>query len=478
VAGRFGGGIVILQNEAMEAKRGMSEMEQAIVLNTEMDRKVFAWLERNLGPVTQFAAHARWRSGWDAEVTRDGKPLPLYIRGPRGDNYTSPIDMDQEAAIHRAYLANGISVPRAIAVIEHPNSLVLERIPGMINTAMIPNADVRRQVRESFIETVAEIHKLPLEAFAEVGLEVPTGADAVSRNLYAASEAIFDRLIGRPWPLMRFTANWLRRHVPQDRTRAAFINPDAGQFLFEDGRVTGLIDFEMSSFGDPAAELAGMRLRDTSEPLGDLSALYDHYEKVSGDRITKQLIEYHTAGFCGVNGFMLWPLAFSSTPEQDYVAYLNFAVATTRWSYTAMAAHMGLVLTEPHTPAARPMGFDRAGLHLVRQIEGLPASDAATLYSRDSAAALALYQQRWLTYGADILDADLSDTAALIGRRPADQADMMAQLEAFVAQVGPKEDARLIQHFHNWLRRQDFLLTGCGIASTFVGLDLQIIPER
>lgn len=456
----------------------MSETEHTIVLNTEMDHKVFAWLDSNLGPVTQFAAHARWRTGWDAEVIRDGEPLPLYIRGPRGDNYTSPIDMDQEAAIHRAYLANGIIVPRAIAVIENPNSLVLERLPGLINTATITDPDVSRRVREAFIEIVAEIHRLPLDAFAEVGLEVPIGADAVSRNLYAASETIFDRLIGRPWPLMRFTASWLRRHVPQDRTRAAFINPDAGQFMFEHGRVTGLIDFEMSSFGDPAAELAGMRLRDTSEPLGDLSALYDHYEKISGDRITKQLIEYHTAGFCGVNGFMLWPLAFSSTPEQDYVAYLNFAVATTRWSYTAMAAHMGLALTEPQIPTASPMGFDQAGAHLVRQIGDLPASDAATTYSRESAAALARYQQRWLTYGADILDADLADTAALIGHRPADQVDMMAQLEAFVAQAGPDDDARLIQHFHNWLRRQDFLLTGCGIASTFVGLDLQIIPER
>ena len=266
--------------------------------------------------------------------------------------------------------------------------------------------------------------------------------------------------------------------MPKDRTRAAFINPDAGQFLFDGDRVTGLIDFEMSSFGDPAAELAGMRLRDTSEPLGNLSALYDHYEKVSGDRISKQVIEYHTAGFCGVNGFMLWPLAFTSTQEQDYMAYLNFAVATARWSYTAMARHIGLQLIEPREPVVREMGFNQAGSHLVRQIGTLPAPDDQTAYSRDSAAALALYQQRWLTYGADVLDADLDDTAALIGQRPTDQDDMMEKMEAFVLKVGPEYDADLIQYFHNWLRRQDFLLTGCGIASGFVGLDLQIVPER
>jgi aminoglycoside phosphotransferase (APT) family kinase protein len=456
----------------------VSEAQQPIILNGYMDRKVFAWLESNLGKVTLFAPHARWRTGWDAEVSRDGVLLPLYIRGPRGENYTSPINMTQEAAIHRAYLANGIPVPKVVALIDDPEALVLERIPGIINTGAIADGNTQKKVRTEFVEIMAAIHRLPPKAFAEVGLDVPQSADAVSRNLYAASEAIFDRLIGRPWPLMRFTAGWLRRNVPLDRTRAAFINPDAGQFMFEGDRVTGLIDFEMSSFGDPAAELAGMRLRDTSEPLGDLSALYDHYEKVSGDRISKQLIEYHTAGFCGVNGFMLWPLAFTSTPEQDYMAYLNFAVATARWSYTAMAAHMGLQLSEPREPVPHAMGFDQAGAHLVRQIGRLPAADDQTAYSRDSAAALALYQQRWLTYGADVLDADLDETAALIGQRPADQDDMAEKLEAFVLQAGPEQDARLIQHFHNWLRRQDFLLTGCGIASAFVGLDLQIIPER
>ena len=175
---------------------------------------------------------------------------------------------------------------------------------------------------------------------------------------------------------------------------------------------------------------------------------------------------------------MLWPLAFTSTPDQDYAAYLNFAVATTRWSYTAMAAHEGIVLAEPRLPVARPTGFAQAGAHLVRQIGAMPGADAPTAYARDAAAALALYQQRSLTYGADVLEADLADTAALIGTQPSGRDEMMERLEAFVGQAGPDDDARLIQHFHNWLRRQEFLLTGCGIAAYNVGLDLQVIPER
>ena len=58
----------------------MSQNPPAIVANSETDRKVIVWLERNLGPVTRFAPHARWRAGWDAEVVQDGKPLALYMR--------------------------------------------------------------------------------------------------------------------------------------------------------------------------------------------------------------------------------------------------------------------------------------------------------------------------------------------------------------------------------------------------------------
>jgi aminoglycoside phosphotransferase (APT) family kinase protein len=453
-------------------------MHQPIVIDGDMDRAVHDWLTAKLGNVVAFRRHARWRIGWDAEVEAEGKRTALYIRGPRGDNYVSPIDMAQEAAIHRAYLANGIPAPRPIAVIDDPCSLVLERLPGTINTDTISDPTTRQRVRDAFIETIARQHQIPLNEFAEVGLEIPVGADAVSRNLYEASEAIFDTLIGRPWPLMRFVGRWLKRHVPQDRTRAAFINADAGQFMFEGDRITGLIDFEMSAFGDPAAELAGMRLRDTAEPFGDLSALYDHYEKLSGDRITKRLIEYHTAGFCGVNGFMLWPLAFSSTREQDYMAYMQFAVATSRWCVKAMAEHAGINLTEPPVPVASPMGFEQAGCHLVRQIGNLPADDANVAYDRDSAAALAQYQHRWLTYGASVLEADLADCETLTGKRAKNQNDMMQLVENFVLHAGEADDARLIQHFHNWLRRQDFLLTGCGAASSFVSRDLQIIPRR
>ncbi|CAM8626272.1 phosphotransferase [Sphingobium sp.] len=442
------------------------------------DRKVFDWLTQNMGVVTGFVRHPRWRPGWDAQVIRDGVVTPLYIRGPRGDSYVSPVDMIQEGEIHRAFEANAIPAPRLLGVIDDPLSLVLEHIPGRINSATIADEDVRRQVREAYIALIARLHQVPLAAFAKVGLPVPTSAQDIALALYQPAIDIFHKTIGRPFPLMRFIADWLHRNVPRDRTKAAFINPDAGQFLFEDDRVTGLIDFEVSSFGDPAAELAGLRIRDTAEPLGDISALIDHYERLTGDRISKRLIEYHTAGFCGVNGFLLWPLAFQSSPEQDYVAYMQFAVSATRFSISAIAAHDGVALTDPDLPVPRQIGFDEAARKLVAQVEALPGGSAAADYQRDSAAALARYLRRWATYGAQVAAADMDDVEALLGQRFDDDDAAMAALDAFVAQAGPEMDSALTRHFHRWLKRQNFLLRDCGDNYRYIDFDLQPIPPR
>lgn len=445
-----------------------------------MDRKVFDWLTANMGRVTAFERQARWRPGWNVVVERDGKSVPLYVRGPRGDTYVSPVDMFQEAEIHHAFERNGIPAPRVHGMIADPLCIVMDMLPGRINSATIADPQLQAQVRDRFIQIVADVHRLPPAAFAAAKLPVPQTPTEIALNLYAPSEAIFrDRIGGRPWPLMDFAWGWLKRHIPQDRTRVSFVNYDGGQFLFDDaGTITGLIDFEVSSLGDPAAELAGMRLRDSTEPLGDLTAMIARYEALTGDRISRQLIEFHTAGFCGVNGFLMWPLMFESAPEQDYVAYLNYSVGTSRWMIRAMADYMGLVLVDPPEPTEQALGFSQASRHLVRHVAAFPGGSAAQDYARDAAVHQAFYMGRVNDFGLSVRADDLADVAELTGIRHENWADAQQALAAWIAGAGPDADARLVQHFHNWLQRQAFLLRGSGPAAYLPTIDLQPIRER
>jgi aminoglycoside phosphotransferase (APT) family kinase protein len=440
------------------------------------DRKVFDWLTANIGPVTGFERQPRWRPGWNAVAGGTA----LYVRGPRGDTYASPVDMFQEAEIHHAFERHGIPAPRVHGMIPDPLCIVMEMLPGRINSGSISDPVVRAQVRDRFIEIVADVHRLPVDAFAAANLPVPRTPKEIALNLYAPSHEIFrERIAGRPWPLMEFAWGWLNRNIPQDRTRATFVNYDGGQFLFDDdGTVTGLIDFEVSSLGDPAAELSGMRLRDSSEPLGDLTAMVARYEALTGDRISRQLIEFHTAGFCAVNGFLMWPLMFDSAPEQDFIAYLNYCVGTSRWMIRAIADHMGAALVDPPNPQPQPLGFEQASRHLVRHIEAFAEGTPAENYARDSAAHQAFYMGRLNTYGLSVRAADLADVAALTGVRHDSWEQAQAGLSAWLAQAGPEADAALVQHFHRWLQRQAFMLRDCGPASFLPKVDLQPIRDR
>src|SRR3546814_4840713 len=69
--------------------------------------------------------------------------------------------------------------------------------------------------------------------------------------------------------MMEWALRWVSRNVPQDRSRTCLLHGDPGQFLFEEGRVTTLYDFEATHIGDPLHDLAALRLRHPTEPRSE-----------------------------------------------------------------------------------------------------------------------------------------------------------------------------------------------------------------
>jgi hypothetical protein len=455
-------------------------MSTDITLSNETDEKVAAWLQRHFGgQLVRFSRQMRWREAWDADVRTAQGVKALYVRGSKGSNYFGPVSIEQEAKLHGIMERHGVPVPHVHGMIEDPIAVVMDRVPGQINLTTAKSDAARRAIRTQYVEALAKLHAIPVEEFGALGLPLPSGAQQIAMNLYGPCEQIYrERMQGRPLALMDFLWAWLNRNVPQERTRAAFITADSGQFLFEDDRLTALIDFEVGYVGDPAAEFAGMRLRDSTEPMGDLSALADEYQMLTGDRIDKATIEFHTAGFTAVNGFLLWPMAFTPVPEQDYVAYLSFAVGTSRWAIDAIAAHQGIQLEPVEPPQAAPLAFPQATSHLIGAVARLNVEGDLAAYERERATCLARYLERWNAYGASITAQNLKDASELIGQPLRDAASAETALTDFVRTAGPDQDSRLVRYFHRWLGRHDFLLRECGSSAWLVGLRLQTIPPR
>src|SRR3546814_11740330 len=102
--------------------------------------------------------------------------------------------MYQEYAIHQAFQANGIPAPRVYGMMDDPVAIVMEKLPGRINTGAIEDSQRRQRVRDAFIDIVAKVHRLPLSAFNEVGLPVPSTPEEIALSLYDPAEAIFEHL--------------------------------------------------------------------------------------------------------------------------------------------------------------------------------------------------------------------------------------------------------------------------------------------
>src|SRR5690606_27072522 len=128
----------------------------------------------------------------------------------------------------------------------------------------------RRAVLDEYLVQLSRIHSIPIEEFEAIGFDRPRSSEQSCLGETPRFERAYRAAKTRPEPMIEFQLAWCRRNVPRDRQEFCFLVCDAGQFLFDDDGLTGLIDFELAYIGDWAADLAALRTRDLSEPIGDL----------------------------------------------------------------------------------------------------------------------------------------------------------------------------------------------------------------
>ena len=88
--------------------------------------------------------------------------------------------------------------------------------------------------------------------------------------------------------------------------------------------MTAVIDLELATLGDPMADLAGMLSRDLSEPMGDLTDAFRSYEKLSGEPLDRDAIDFHTIRFCTITPLAVAHLVAAPPPGVDWVQYLGW----------------------------------------------------------------------------------------------------------------------------------------------------------
>jgi hypothetical protein len=447
---------------------------------------ISAWVKSNLGMnVVKIERQRRWRPVWRVDVEGKNKKMGLLFKSDRAWP-AHPYPLIHEWKILQVLADAGIPIPRLYGMCPRPEAITMEwvrggRDPGLVMEAM-ENKSVMTEERWAaslaYMEILARMHKIDSAKFVAAGLEMPHGPEEIALNSLdrfhrmCANQQIVD-------PFMEFCAVWLRRNVPPGRSRVSFVTGDCGQFLSEGKNITAVIDMEVGHLGDHHHDLACFRGRHPIENMGDLPALFRHYEKALGEPIDFHVIAYHTVVFLCVGYYAPLFALNKRQPGGDWVEAAVQVAMIGRRCAEALAEITQTELDDIDLPKPRSTPLEDMALwKLEAEIKQLPLTKHFLAWQRGNIEALPRFLLNQTHYSHWAEEEDLSEAAALLGKRPGDPLECDRMLVDFVRQAGPESDAALIRLFHRRLMRQCKIIAGPGGEDHLVLVKLEPILDR
>jgi len=405
------------------------------------------------GKVVAAERQARWRPAWYLTLERDGERVPVYFRGDRGQGQGGGDTLEREMRVLRILGAHGIPAPHVYGFCDEPRGIVMERARGRANLATADDDTERRSVLEHYVDLLVQMHGIDPAEFEKAGLTRPADGQALAFVDLPTWEHGYRQAKSAPEPLIELCLRWLRRNVPAHREAVHFLTGDSGQFLFEDGRVTAVIDLELATLGDPLADLGALRSRDVSEPLGDLSHAYRRYAEKSGEPIDLPALQFHAVRFALNTPLAVAPLCRRPPPGLDYAQYLCWNLVYGRLALEIIAEVEGFPLEAPEElPAGEPQ---QAAPHAA--LLALLDTARTDHYEVDACYRIAQYLCACDRQGDEVLRRDLDEAGELLGRRPATRPEADAALEE-LALSDAADVAALVRLLHRQCLRGEALL--------------------
>jgi aminoglycoside phosphotransferase (APT) family kinase protein len=235
------------------------------------------------------------RETWlvDAEWTEHGERVvrPLIIRR---DPTASVLETNRrtEFDVLRAAREIPLPVPRMYWLEEDAQWLdrpfiVMERISGVAPPVVFPITEsdaARRTIAEEFATYLARIHRADWRTLGFEFLGAPASGEAAAHAQVDWWEREYHRSKLEERPVLSAALHWLATHLPR-RSEIVLVHADyrAGNFLYDNGHITAILDWELAHLGDPMEDLAWAVLSFWSsgglcqglQPRDDMIAAYE-----------------------------------------------------------------------------------------------------------------------------------------------------------------------------------------------------------
>lgn len=446
---------------------------------------VISWVEATTGGTVTNADRVpggAMREAWFVDVReKDGSIRPLFVR-------FSAQPLPERSAFHRlavegevmmALYAAGATVPNVLAVHPTREAILSERVSGATWFYRIQDPAEQVRVAQDFIVNLARVHRMDPRT-----LKLPSFGPVLTAREYALERIAGIRSRGTAPdgsidPLLAFTLDWLERNVPDYEGPVVVVQGDTGpgNFMYEDGKVTAVVDWELAHFGDPMDDIAWLSLRTVQDTFTHLPDRLREYEELSGHQLDLDRIWYYRV-FAEATMVTLRPNDGGNEEEKatagrpvarDIGNGILYGQLHRRLWLEALNEVMGLGLERPQMPEVDDVPewhfyYDQI-LGSIQTIVPRITDPLASGWAK-GVARVVKYMQELDVAGRTYDELERDDLAALLGRRPESLADGRAALASAVSS-GAVPENDYVRVLWNKVMRDDHLKrTASGALAT------------
>ena len=209
-------------------------------------------------------------------VARDGaEPLVLRVDSGGGPVAGTELTLRREAELYRALADSAVRIPRFHGLHESGLAFLMGHAAGTHDLASL-GEPARVAICDRFMEELAVLHSVDIRTLDLPSFRRPAGPRAAALLELDLWQGILDDRLSGDLALGRCAFSILRRLAPAYDGPTVLCHGDVGpkNFMFEDNRITAIVDWEQAHLGDPMDDLAWWMFRG-HEWLGAAGSLPD-----------------------------------------------------------------------------------------------------------------------------------------------------------------------------------------------------------
>ncbi|SCW66583.1 Predicted kinase, aminoglycoside phosphotransferase (APT) family [Sphingobium faniae] len=272
----------------------------------------------------------------------DGTAQSLVLRAEKPDRFVQLDASAVTAEYEVVQILHDGGVPSARPMWIEPDEsqlgcrfMVSEKMIGETLGSSLVSRDFSDETARSMAETLAQVHRLPIDPFARSCLAPWMQWNKAQEN----TGALMDFWRRQPWfgavnasPARARLVDWLETNIPLENAPVCLLHTDYGphNFLIHDERISAVLDWENARIGDPAEDLS--YLLQCLGDRADRANIVKWYEDAAGWKISPTRLQY----FDVYNNIkLLLGSAFASAlyehdPEAD-IEWCNIGLFTARY---------------------------------------------------------------------------------------------------------------------------------------------------